>query len=89
MATKKKSNPVSKRSVVVHKSAKPTTDLIQLLGKTEETIQELTRMLLESEDGKHRGIRGKTKMTSKQEAILNQLDLAHQRFEMILGMLRS
>ena len=48
MATKKPVKTTTKRSAVVHKSSKPTTDLYQVLAKTEETIQELTRMFVDS-----------------------------------------
>jgi len=48
MATKKTATPKTKRSVVVHKSSKPANDLYQVLAKTEETIQELTRMFVDS-----------------------------------------
>ena len=77
----------SKRSEVVHKSSKEAETLTQVLGKTEETIQELTRMLAESEDSKHMGVRGMPKLTPKQQAIQKELEEARMRYKEILKMM--
>ena len=68
-----------KTSTIIHKTKKPSTDLYQVLGKIEETIQELTRYLAESEDSKHLGIAGQNKLTQKQQIILKQLEMAQKR----------
>ncbi len=87
MATKKTATPKTKRSVVVHKSSKPANDLYQVLAKTEETIQELTRMFVEAEDSSHKGVRGMAKLTTSQQVIKQQLDAAQKRADVLLKIL--
>jgi hypothetical protein len=69
---------------VVHKSSKAATDWYQVLAKTEETIQELSRMLAESMDSDHLNVRGMPRLTPKQEILKKQLDLANKRADAIL-----
>ena len=66
---------------------KPAENLSQVLGKTEETIQELTRMLAETEDSHHLGVRGMPKLTPKQQAIQKELDEARGRYKEILRLM--
>ena len=87
MATKKPVKQTTKRSVVVHKSSKPATDLYQVLAKIEESIQELTRMFVEAEDSTHKGVRGVARLTTSQQFVQKQLDLAQKRADAILKIL--
>jgi len=87
MATKKPVRTTTKRSVVVHKSSKPATDLYQVLAKTEETILELTRMFVEGEDSSHKGVRGMAKLTTSQQIVKQQLDAAQKRADALLKIL--
>ena len=75
--------PTTKRSEITHKSDKDATNLYQVLSKTEETIQELTRMFAECEDSTHIGVGGMPKLTPKQQAIQKELDEARRRYDMI------
>ncbi|OVE74099.1 hypothetical protein BVX93_00540 [bacterium B13(2017)] len=77
----------SKRSVIVHKTQKQTEHLHQVLSKIEETIQELTRLFVEMESSKHRGVKGQFRLTPKQELIKKQLELANKRADQILKLL--
>ena len=79
----------TKRSEVIHKSEKDASNLYQVLGKTEETIQELTRMLAESEDSTHLGVGGMPKLTPKQQAIQKELAEARRRYDAILQMISN
>ena len=49
----------------------------------EQTIQELTRMLAESEDSTHLGVGGMPKLTPKQQAIQKELAEARRRYDML------
>ena len=83
--TKKTETP---KATVAKKTAdKPAENLSQVLGKTEETIQELTRMLAETEDSNHMGVRGMPKLTPKQQAIMKELDEARSRYKEILRLM--
>ena len=77
----------TKRSEVTHKSTKEAETLTQVLARTEETIQELTRMLAESEDSKHLGVRGMPKLTPKQQVIQKELEEARARYKAVLKMM--
>lgn len=79
--------PKTKRSEVVHKSSKDAASLYQVLAKTEETIQELTRMFAECEDSRHLGTRGLPRLTTKQEAIKKELEEARRRYDAVLRMM--
>lgn len=84
---KKSNTSKSKRSVIVHKTQKQTENLHQVLSKIEETIQELTRLFIESDSAKHRGVKGHYRLTPKQELIKKQLDLANKRADIILKLI--
>ena len=73
----------TKRSEITHKSDKDASTLYQVLAKTEETIQELTRMFAECEDSTHLGVGGMPKLTPKQQAIQKELDEARRRYDML------
>lgn len=85
----KKKPTKTRRSVVQHKTAKKVDVLPQVLASIEETIQELNRMLAESEDSKHRGVGGMTKLTTKQQAIIRQLEQAEKRYDGILKLIEK
>ena len=77
----------TKRSEITHKSDKDATSLYQVLAKTEETIQELTRMFAECEDSTHLGVGGMPKLTPKQQAIQKELEEARARYKAVLKMM--
>lgn len=77
----------TKRSEISYRSSKEAETLIQVLSKTEETIQELTRMLAESEDSKHLGVGGMPKITPKQLAIQKELDEARARYKEVMRLI--
>lgn len=79
----------SKTSTIVHKTKKPATDLYQVLGKIEETVQELTRLFAEADDSKHRGAQGMLKLTQKQQLIIKQLELAQNRAESVVKLIEK
>ena len=79
----------TKTSEVIHKSIKDATTLCQVLGKIEDTIQELTRLLAETQDSDHQGVGGQNIMTSKQQAIMNELEEARGRYESILELISA
>lgn len=76
-----------KRAVVVHKKSEKITGLQSVLSKTEETILELTRLLSEVKGSKHRGIRGRFKLTPKEQVIKEQIEKAHKRAEKIMNIM--
>ena len=79
-------NP-TKRSEITHKTAKEAETLTQVLARIEETIQELTRMLAETEDSRHLGVGGMPKLTPKQQAIQKELEEARSRYKEILRLI--
>lgn len=90
ISTKKKTGktkPKSTRSTVVHKSSKPSENLYQVLSATEGTIQEITRLLSETGDSRHKGVRGLPKLTLKQQILQKQLDHANKRYNEILRLI--
>jgi len=91
IGSRKKSAPQTKtkRSVVVHKSNRPVSDLYQVLAKIEETIQELSRILAETETSSHRDIRGQPRLTPRQLIIQKQLELANRRADRVLNLLAN
>ena len=81
--------PSTKTSEVIHKSIKDATTLCQVLGKIEDTIQELTRLLAESQDSDHQGVGGQNILTPKQQAIMNELKEARARYDAILQLMTT
>jgi hypothetical protein len=84
--------PVSKpstHSVVEYQTDKPPENLYQLLGKVEGTIQELTRLLVETEDSTHLGVGGQPVLTPKQQAVMKELEEARKRADAILTIISN
>ncbi len=79
----------SSKSSAVNKTDKPVENPYQMLAKIEETIQELTRQLAESEDSKHFGVRGMPKLTAKQQMIKQQLEFANKRAEQLMMLMKK
>ena len=81
-------NP-TKKSEIIHKSTKEAATLAQVLSRIEDTIQELTRMLAETEDSTHLGVGGLPKLTPKQQAIQKELEEARGRYKEILKLMAA
>lgn len=81
-------NP-TKKSEITHKSTKEAENLAQVLSRIEDTIQELTRMLAETEDSTHLGVGGLPKLTPKQQAIQKELEEARVRYKEILKIMAA
>lgn len=85
----KKTSKTGSRSVIVHKSVKPTKDLHEVLGETERTIQELARIFAELPEGKVRGVGGRRILTTKEKLLLNEIGKAQKRADSILEIIKK
>lgn len=79
----------TKRSEITHKSSKEAETLAQVLSKIEDTIQELTRMLADTEGSTHLGVGGLPKLTPRQQAIQKELNEARARHKEILRLMAT
>ena len=89
MPKKEKEEKTKGQSVITYKTDKPAENLYQALGKTEETIQELSRLFSECENSGHYGVKGQLKLTSKQAELKKQLDRAQERADKLMQLIAS
>lgn len=80
---KEVASQVKKSTISVKKDVK-VENLYQTLAEVERTIQELTRLYVETEDSKHFGLGGTMKPTEKQMTIKEQLIKADERAKELL-----